>query len=653
MDSRTIGALILSLCLCSWSNGPTTHRRGVEWHQGTFETAASQALSSGRDLLVYFWSDTSHACGRFYQGPLQDERVVEATKPFVCLGLQLETDGSREIFETYSVRTLPSILVIDPSDRRAQDGIYGEITTPVVMRRLQRIARDEETLRDYERRTDANPDDLELRGAMANLVASLGNHDRAERLRESIRTDDPQGESDVAASMYYREKLHEIMGGSMVLSPDHARALTEYVQTIVPHDTRRRGWDQVATVQNALGNRKGEMVAWREAFPLVRDEQLFNWGWSKVLWWWSNRDVLSKKDKEFALEVARKTAAVSERLSEEDPAYYDPAIFLTRRLNTLAMALYMNDEGDEARAVIERCTSLHPSNAEFAARLEAYADEASDGYFSPYSDYDASWSPNGKKIIFTSTRDRNAELYVADLKKGSLQRITRCLASDDQATFRPTGKFIAFRSDRFETSAVYRAKLDGDDCTLLVPIRDGRGYPAASGMPSYSKDAKWLALLRDEQGSPRAMLANANGEDSKPISAHGDGEATVAWAGAQLVYSGQRDGQQDILIANADGSEERNLTPARDDSWDADASASLDGERIVFARWRNGQSDIWTVNADGSGLTQLTDGPEQDRRPRFSPNGKSIVFDRAGADGNSRLWIMKANGKSAAPLLDG
>ena len=486
---------------------------------------------------------------------------------------------------------------------------------------------------------------------MANLVEALGDSERAEELRASIRDDDPKGESDAAAAMYYQDKLRSIAASAAMLTSDHVRELAEHVQAIVPDETRRNGWDQIASMQNALGNWKGEMQAWRNAFPLVRDLPLYNWGWSRNQWWWSNRDALSKKDKAFALEVARRTAEVCERLSKEDPDYYDPAIFLTRRLNTLAMTLYMNGDKEEATAVMKRCVMLNPSD-EFTARYAAYRAGGDDDYFAPYSDFDASWSPNGKKVVFTSTRDRNSELYVADVGKGSVQRITRSLANDDQGTFRPTGKFLTFRSDRFRTAGIYRSKLNGDDCVLLVPIRDGRGYPAATGMPSYSADAKWLAMVRSADGVSRAMVANANGEDSKPVTSYTNGEATVAWAGKKLVFSASRNDQQDIFVANPDGSDERNLTPAVDGSWDADASASKDGELVVFARWREGQSDIWSVRANGSDLKQLTEGEAQDRRPRVSPNGKSIVFDRAGADGNSRLWIMNVDGTSAAPLLD-
>lgn len=60
---------------------------------------------------------------------------------------------------------------------------------------------------------------------------------------------------------------------------------------------------------------------------------------------------------------------------------------------------------------------------------------------------------------------------------------------------------------------------------------------------------------------------------------------------------------------------------------------SPDGRRIVFQAYWTGDYDVWVVGADGSDLTQLTSGPFDDREPSWSPDGRSVVFssDRGGS----------------------
>ncbi len=642
----------LSCAAIAFLAAPPSIPTEIDWYHGSFDSAVTRAQDEDKDLLLYFWSERSDACAGFYQGPLQDARVAAATRPFLCVGVQLEPESGKALFNRYAITTTPALLLVDPADQRAQGGVFGSANVPTVVRELRRMADDEGTLRALERATAADPGDLDVRSRLADCVAALGQAEKARHLRESITADDPDGSSDAAASMLLEQHMRRTFGSLAELSADPIRDLVEHVQAIKPPATRQRGWDHVARLRNAIGDRVGEMAAWRQAFPLVRDGRLFNWGWNQCLWWWSNRDVLTKKDKAFALEVARKTAEVSERLSAEDPEYYDPRLFLTRRLNVLAMTQHMNGHPGEAMRVMERCVRLAPDNDEYSARLAAYRAGAADECFQPYSDYDPAWSPDGRKILFTSTRDYNAELYVADVKTGAQRRITRSLAADDQGVFRPTGRFLAFRSDRFLTTGIYRAKLDGSGCSLLVSLRTADGQVVPAGMPSYSRDGRQLAMIAMFDGRSRAALANAAGGLATPILGATQAVATVTWADSRLLYSASQNQQQDLFIADASGAAAHNLTPADDESWDAEASADRRGKRVVFARWRDGDYDLWSVLVDGSQLTQITSGPARDRRPALSPDGKHVAFDRTDASGNSRIWVMRVDGTESRPLLD-
>ena len=76
---------------------------------------------------------------------------------------------------------------------------------------------------------------------------------------------------------------------------------------------------------------------------------------------------------------------------------------------------------------------------------------------------------------------------------------------------------------------------------------------------------------------------------------------------------------------------------------------SPDGEKIAFVGpglspgeegWKE---DIYLVNIDGNDLIKLTNGPERDSNPRWSPDGKKIVF-ASSRDGGFKIYVMDADG---------
>lgn len=79
---------------------------------------------------------------------------------------------------------------------------------------------------------------------------------------------------------------------------------------------------------------------------------------------------------------------------------------------------------------------------------------------------------------------------------------------------------------------------------------------------------------------------------------------------------------------------------------------SPDGSKILYTAVRNGQYDIFQTTADGSGdEIQLTNSPELDDGPEYSPDGKFIYYNTATQKG-THIWRMDANGKNAKQLTN-
>ena len=75
---------------------------------------------------------------------------------------------------------------------------------------------------------------------------------------------------------------------------------------------------------------------------------------------------------------------------------------------------------------------------------------------------------------------------------------------------------------------------------------------------------------------------------------------------------------------------------------------SPDGQTLVFELL----GDLYTLPLSGGDAKRITSGPAFDSQPRYSPNGKQIVFlsDRSGSE---NIWVCDADGANARPVTKG
>ena len=105
----------------------------------------------------------------------------------------------------------------------------------------------------------------------------------------------------------------------------------------------------------------------------------------------------------------------------------------------------------------------------------------------------------------------------------------------------------------------------------------------------------------------------------KPVSS-----GTFPGTNGKIAFTSIRDGNGEIYVMDADGSNQINLTgnPAQD----FDPSWSHDGSKIAFMSNRDGNWEIYEMDADGSNQTNLTSNSADDRVPSWSPDGSKIAF---------------------------
>ncbi|NJP05927.1 MAG: hypothetical protein HC837_10040 [Chloroflexaceae bacterium] len=92
----------------------------------------------------------------------------------------------------------------------------------------------------------------------------------------------------------------------------------------------------------------------------------------------------------------------------------------------------------------------------------------------------------------------------------------------------------------------------------------------------------------------------------------------------QILFVSDRDGNQEIYRANADGSGLARLTDNR--AADTDPIWSPDGQQIAFVSQRDGPDELYTMNLNGLDIERLTRFEAEVAQPTWSPDGTQIAF---------------------------
>jgi TolB protein len=223
------------------------------------------------------------------------------------------------------------------------------------------------------------------------------------------------------------------------------------------------------------------------------------------------------------------------------------------------------------------------------------------------------------QIAFERTVDGNTDIYLMNLDRTGLVRLTDDPAVDVNPSWSPDGQRIVFRRVVDGASDMFVMNADGSDPTRLTASpeseRDGR----------FSPDAQSIAFWRSGDVAAELRLLDPDGSNDRPVARfEGTFAAGIGWTadGRAILFNKGVGRTNEIVRIDLASKAMTTLTNRPED--DGRFALSNDGSTVAFQSDRL-PAGIYLMGVDGSDLRHLAGLGTTGSPASWSPDGRHLV----------------------------
>lgn len=300
----------------------------------------------------------------------------------------------------------------------------------------------------------------------------------------------------------------------------------------------------------------------------------------------------------------------------------------------------------------------------------------------PGNDSDFMWSPDSKKLVFTSDRTGNSDLFIADAETLQVRQLTNTPEYEHAPRFNPKGDQVYFT--RSAADGLYAIPAEGGDIKQVHPGPFVEEY-------SFSPCGHWLALgLQDTHGTRDLWIVPAEGGEAHNITKYPGGNYSPVWDpnGGYLFFVSTRTGNGDIYSVRLT----KDVEKFDDYQAQEEEKAKREGKKPAppekpaegGEKKPDGGNGAGTSEAPQGGEAQPVEGeakPAEEAKPEkepiaidfddienrarrltstnegegnltIAPKGDKLVYTVA-PRGDPQVWQMKPDGEDAKPFISG